>query len=377
MVRPGRHVVFFDAYPHSYTGTARTVHLLAQRLPELGYTTEIVLPAEGQVADRIRAAGDDVTVVPVPPSLSLYGRQTRGRRALRACRDLPVYWWRLRRHLRRRPGVLFATSQRSVLFAAPAARMAGLPVVWQVSGIDEPRAMCALCDLLATRTVAISPAARAWTLRPRRPQRILPPPLDPRFADAPEAHPQRPPTVVTVGRLDPVKDHGLLLEAFAEVLGRVPTARLRIIGDTQVGHEAHGERIRQAARRLGPPGTVELVGWADRPELLFLDASVYVSSSRREGLGLAIAEAMSCGLPAVFTADTGLAAFVEPGRSALVVPWGDPQALADAIVRLLQDPVLAAAMAKAGRQAVRQLLLDEVAPAAARILDELVGGTPP
>src|SRR5947209_6227161 len=93
---PGRHVVFFDAYPHMYAGTARSVQLLAQRLPEHGYTASVVLPSEGTVADHLREGGVDVAIVPVPEALRHYGRTTRGSVLVRALFALPAYWWRLR-----------------------------------------------------------------------------------------------------------------------------------------------------------------------------------------------------------------------------------------------------------------------------------------
>jgi glycosyltransferase involved in cell wall biosynthesis len=131
--------------------------------------------------------------------------------------------------------------------------------------------------------------------------------------------------------------------------------------------------VRRRAHALGD--AVELTGWTDHPEELVLDASVYVCSSRREGMGIAIIAAMACGVPAVMTADTGLAGFLEDGRSALIVPNGDAGALADAIVRLLDDPDLARRIAEGGRDAVRQFSLDRVATSTATVIDEMLQRT--
>lgn len=379
---PGRHVVFFDAYPHMYAGTARSVQQIAQRLPEHGYTASVLLPGEGTVADHVRDAGVDVAIVPVPDSLSHYGRTTRGLVLLRGLIALPLYWWRLRRHLRAHPGVVYVTSHRSVVLAAPAARLAGLPVLWLISGIEDDVAVSALSNLLATRTIACSPAASAALpgLRPDlrrrgRPRHtIVPFPLDPRFEDAPQTNPRHPPVVVTVGRLEPIKEHPLLLDAFASVRDRVPGARLRIVGGEQEGHADYAAEVHRKAAELGD--AAELTGWTDNPEALLLDASVYVCSSRREGMGIAIIEAMACGLPAVMTADTGLSGFLVHEQSALIVPNGDSRALADAIVRLLDDPALAQRIADGGRAALRQFSLDRVAAATAAVVDEMLEHAP-
>jgi glycosyltransferase involved in cell wall biosynthesis len=367
VVRPGRHVIFYDAYPHSYTGTARTVHLLAQHLPAHGWSTEVVLPDDGPVAEWVRASGTALTVVPTPERLRRYGGQT----GVGALVDLPAYWRRLGRHLRARPGVVFVTSHRSVLLAGVAARLAGLPVLWQVSGLDEPRVLGATCELVASQTVAISPLARAWSLRPWREQAIVPPPLDPRFRSIARQAPTRPPVIVAVGRLDPVKGHRLLLDAFARVRECVPDVVLRIVGGDQVGHEAHGRALRRQIDGL-PAGAVELVGWSDRPEQHVRGASVFVSAAPREGLGLAIAEAMACGVPAVVTSGTGLLPFVGPD-AVVVVPPGDAAALAAGVLEVLRNPVHAERMARGGPTAVRSLDIDEVARLAAAALDGLVG----
>ncbi|MEY2450279.1 MAG: hypothetical protein QOH79_3755 [Acidimicrobiaceae bacterium] len=369
-------MIFFDAYPHMYAGTARSIHLLADRLPELGYRTQVVLPQEGTVADHLRATGVNVQVVAVPTALGHYGRSTRGLVLLRGLLSLPGYWWRLRRHLRAHRGVVYVTSHRSVLLAAPAARLAGVPVLWLISGIEDDRAVSVVANLLATRTIACSPAASAALPfgRGRVRHTVVPFPLDPRFDDPPANRPQQPPIVVTVGRLEPIKDHPLLIDAFTIVRNRVPGARLRIVGGDQEGHAAYAARVREMALELGD--SVELTGWSDDPEALMLEAAVYVCSSRREGMGIAIIEAMACGIPAVMTADTGLSGFLENERSALIVPNGDVHALADAIIRLLDDPPFAKAIAEAGRAAVRQFSISRVASSTAAVVDELVAGEP-
>jgi glycosyltransferase involved in cell wall biosynthesis len=251
-------------------------------------------------------------------------------------------------------------------------------VFWLISQIEDDRAVSVLCDLLATKTIACSAAADASlpTLgRRRAPHTIVPYPIDPRFDSVAAASPLPPPLIVSTARLEPSKGHMLLLDGFAIVRQRVPDARLRIIGGDQEGHEAYADELRQRARDIAPDGAISFTGWADFPESHMHDATVYVCSSRIEGLGIAIVEAMACGLPAVITANTGMAEFVEDGRSALVVPNDDPAALADAVVRLLQDPDLAARIAAAGLATSRQFAIDTITAATAAVLDEMLVGT--
>ncbi len=372
----GRHLVLFDAYPHSFTGTARSAGLLARGLADRGWTSEVVLPAEGPVADGLRARSVPVTIVPAPPALLRYGRESVGWRGSGAAVRLPAYWRRIARHLRGRADVLHVTSQRSVLLAAPAARAVGCPVLWQVSGIEEGRVVQRICARLASATVATSTVARDSTPRGHGAP-LLPPPLDPQFTETPlVARPVTPPVVACVARFDPVKDHDLLLDAFGLVLQRVSDARLRLIGDVQVGHEAHACRIRQRAESLRPAGAVEFVGWSDHPERHLADVAAYVSTSQHEGLGLSIAEAMACGVPAVFPNTVGLRDHVEAGVSAIVIADRTPAAFADAIVELVTDDGRARRIGSAGRSAVQALSVDIVAGRLATMLDDVVAGRP-
>jgi glycosyltransferase involved in cell wall biosynthesis len=364
--------MFLDAYPHQYASAQRAIDFVGRRLPRLGFGCEYVLPREGPFADELRAAGQRVTVLQVPPALDRYGETTTGLALLRGLLALPAYWLRLRRHLRGRVGVVHVCSQRSVILAAPAARLARVPVVWQVSIIERHPWVSTLCDLLASRTVVLSEAVRVRSLRPWRHQAVVPMPLDERFDDPPRARPHPPPVVVTASRLEPMKNLHVLLEAFALVRRALPDARLRIIGGDQEGHEGYRVSLEKAAARLGIAEAVTFTGYAARPEERWSDASVYVNTSVLEGLGLAIAEAMACGLPAVFPSVIGLAEFVDDGRDALLVPPDDPEATAAAVVRVLTDPALAQRLAAAGPEVARRFSLDRIAPETAAVYDELL-----
>jgi glycosyltransferase involved in cell wall biosynthesis len=144
------------------------------------------------------------------------------------------------------------------------------------------------------------------------------------------------PTLVAVGRLTRQKGFDLLIPAFAEVVRTHPDWTLRICG----GGAERGRLERQIAQHqlhnhvllLGPVGHVE--------EQL-ARSSVFVMSSRFEGLPMALIEAMSKGLPVVsFDCPTGPADVIEPGRSGLLVPDGDIHELARGMLTLIEDEAL-------------------------------------
>ena len=151
--------------------------------------------------------------------------------------------------------------------------------------------------------------------------------------------------VATVARLDPVKDLMTLLEAFAIVRQRVPSAQLLVVGDGP-------ERDRLAARAAQPDlaGSVHMTGYRPDVRALLPAADVYASSSISEGVSITILEAMAAGIPVVATAVGGTPEVFPEGAGGILVPCRDPERLAAAIASLALDQRLRVAMAAAGRR---------------------------
>jgi len=153
--------------------------------------------------------------------------------------------------------------------------------------------------------------------------------------------------VGTVARFDPVKGLDVLLEAFAQVLARVPTARLLLVGG---GPEER--RLRELAGRLGISERVVFAGPRPASARCVRAMDLYVTASRREGLSLAMLEAMVGGLAVVATRVTGHEDVVEAGVTGLLVPPDDPAALAEVAADLLLDAPRRRIMGEAGRRRV-------------------------
>lgn len=139
--------------------------------------------------------------------------------------------------------------------------------------------------------------------------------------------------LVNVARHEYQKGQATLLEAMAVLAPRRP--RLVLL---QAGRQGHAsEDLHRLAGRLALGDRVRLLGHrTDVPELLAA-ADLFVFPSLYEGLGGAVVEAMALGLPVVASDLPALREVVEPGRNALLVPRESPEALADAISRLLDD----------------------------------------
>jgi glycosyltransferase involved in cell wall biosynthesis len=159
------------------------------------------------------------------------------------------------------------------------------------------------------------------------------------------------PIVGSVGRLTACKSQVDLVDAMAVLVQRLPSAALVLVGDGEL-REPLQRRVAQ--RRL--EGRVHLLGERDDvPDLLRL-FDVYAMSSRWEGVGRALTEAMFVGLPIVATPVYGVKEVIRHEQTGLLVPTGDAAALAAAVERLVRDRVLATRLGAAARETALALM---------------------
>ncbi len=147
-----------------------------------------------------------------------------------------------------------------------------------------------------------------------------------------------------VGRLVMIKDLETLLRAFKVVQGEIKSAVLLIAGDGPVR-----EKMMVLAQSLGISEAVIFLGWRHDLPILYRTMDIFLLSSRNEGTPVSVIEAMAAGLPVVATNVGGVPDLVNPGNSGLLVPAGDPVAMADAVFRLAGDTHARAAMGTEGR----------------------------
>ena len=151
--------------------------------------------------------------------------------------------------------------------------------------------------------------------------------------------------VISVGRLDPIKGHGTLIDAFAQVLLHRPETRLLLAGDGEL-KEAYERR----AKELKIHRRVHFLGWREDVSDLLEAVDLFVLPSLNEGMGRAAVEAMAAGLAVVATKVGGLPLIVDEGKTGLLVAPEDAGALAATIVHVLSSPGMRRAMGEAGRR---------------------------
>ncbi len=173
------------------------------------------------------------------------------------------------------------------------------------------------------------------------------------------------PVVVGAGRLVRQKGFDILLRAFAGF--SAPDARLAILGE---GIER--ESLSRQARALGIAERIIMPGHVDNPAPWFNHAAAFALSSRWEGFGHVIVEAMACGAPVVaFDCPYGPADIVEDGKTGILLPPEDADAMASALNRVIRDPDLAARLGGAGRQAAKRFAAPIIARTYAALFDDL------
>ncbi len=162
-----------------------------------------------------------------------------------------------------------------------------------------------------------------------------------------------------VARLEREKGHPTLLEAWPQVLRRVPNARLLVVGEG-----SRRDELEAHAADLGIADTVVFTGRRDDVPAVTAALDVAVLPSYREAQGLTILEAMALSRPVVASAVGGILEVVEDGRTGLLVPPHDAEALAAAITRLLTDHAYADLLAKGGHDLVHERFCVELMVAA-------------
>jgi L-malate glycosyltransferase len=322
-----------------WRGGQRQVWLLARALGRMGVDQVVITGAGTELARRLRAAG--ILVRPV---------------TWRAGLD-PRVLWPIIRELRLGHRILHAHDAHAVTLAGIAARLTGAPFVvtrrvdfplrrrgyWgradRVIAISRAVAQVLERDGIASDRITVVHSGIALESTREVPRLGIRGRL---------GLPQMAQVAANVGALVPHKDHATLVAAAKRLEHRLPDLHWVVAGE--------GELRPDLERRVAESGLgnrVHLVGHIDDPARLIADADLFVMSSREEGLGTSVLDAMALGIPVASTAAGGLPEMLGNGAG-LIVPPGDPAALADAAARILQDRELRMGLVEHARAEVQR-----------------------
>ena len=345
-----------------WRGGQNQVLLTARGLAARGQATALACRAGGALEARARAGG--VAVHPLPFRGDLWPPAILG--LARLVRSAA-------------PGALLLHDPHAVSAAIVATRLAGRCPLVAVRRVDFrlrsllSRRKYATCD----RVIVVSGAIGAIVTEggvPAERQRLVyegvldrAPAAGGRSALAALGIPGGAPVIGNVAALTDHKDHATLVEAMARLRGRAPEARLLIAGEGPLRRALEAQ-----VRALGLGDRVVLAGFRGDLDRLLPACAVFCLSSRLEGLGTSLLDAMAFGLPIVATAAGGIPEAVEDGVTGRLVPPRDPAALADALVGVLGDESGRRALGAAGRRRFEERFTTErMVEGTLRVLEEL------
>lgn len=343
-----------DWFCHQVSGLAR-----------LGHEVSAVVPADGPLADKLRSAGIPVYLIPMGLT-----------RRLHRLPGMAAAKWQLLRLIRElRPDVIHA----HLVMAAVSCRIASLGYrralrVTQVPGtvhLQDPllrrleQWTLSRDDLVIGSCAAIADEYRAMGAREIAVgyygcdvHRLDPGHSGAAFrgefglaADTPTIglvgymYPNRLPAFPDYG----IKGHEVFIDAAPSILERVPGAHLFVVGDELAGTGQYRHELAARASALGLGGRMHFTGWRSDISSVLAGLDVAVNPSIAESACYTMVEALLMGKGVVASNVGGLPDTVRDGETGLLVPPGDPAALAMAVTELLADPVRRTGMGKQGR----------------------------
>jgi glycosyltransferase involved in cell wall biosynthesis len=181
--------------------------------------------------------------------------------------------------------------------------------------------------------------------------------------------------VGVVGRLSPEKGIEWFLAAAALVARGEPNVGFAVVGDAVLGDVDYARRLARMVRELGLGERTLLTGFAERAADVMRALDLVVVPSDAEPFGRVTIEAMASGKPVVATKTGGSPEIVIDWETGLLVPPRDPAAIAEAVLRLLRQPGMAASMGAEGRrQATERFSIEEHGRTIRRLYEGLLQG---
>lgn len=338
-------VLHVESGMHLYGGARQAAYLLAG-LPQQEVTSVLVCPRGSAIAQAASESGVRVYEM-----------------AMRGDHDIP-FIWRLKRIIEReRPDLVHLHSRRGAdILGGIAARLAGVKtVVSRRVDNPEPPFVVKWKYRLFDRVIAISQGIADVLLGEGLPAGKLSCVRSAVDVEAYQGECDRTNflqhfglqaddlVLAVVAQLIPRKGHRVLLEAMPGLIRTFPNLRLLLFGrgPLKVELEAH-------IARMGLQAHVAMAGFRDDLPAILPCLDLLVHPALMEGLGIALLQAASAGLPIVAVDAGGMPEAVEDGVNGRLVPGGSSDALADALRQLLADGELRRRMGEAGREKMRR-----------------------
>lgn len=317
----------------------------------LGIRWHVVFLEDGEMPEMIRALGVGVDVFDA-------GRMREVHKLLLTAQKIAGV------AKREKADLILGWMGTAHLYGGVAARLAGIPAAWyqldvprNPGGIDKiaaripARFILTLCkDGLEAQTKLAGKAAVRLVYPGAELQRFDPSAL-PSVAEARTTLglPQDRPIVGIVGRLQHWKGMHTLIAAMPKVLERHPRALAVIVGGQHAFEPEYEGQLKAQIAQRKLEDSVQMAGFQREIPLWMQAFDIFVHASQREPFGIVIVEALALGKPVIAANEGGPTEIITPGTNGFLTPFEDAPALAEAIVRYLDDPALAATVGAAAR----------------------------
>ncbi len=332
-----------------WVGGPNQVLSLCRGLHEQGIDSWLICPEESEIGRRARQAGLNVRTLKVSGDFDP---------------RLFIQTHRILKELQ--PDIVHLHSRRGAdTLGALAARAAGVKHVILSRRVDDPPGRGLVrtwkygggCDHIISISEGIRQVLLDWGVAPEKVTCVRSAldlkryvgEADPAAFRSRHDLPSDALLVTTMAQLIPRKGHRVLLDAVPQILERVPHAMFLFCGE--------GPDRAELSRLITEKGLekhVRLMGFVTDIPSLLRATDVMAHPAYREGLGIAILEAMGLGIPVVASAVGGIPESVDSGKTGFLVPPGDPVSLGNALIELLEDPGLRERMGRAAADRIRR-----------------------
>lgn len=351
------------------SGGQQSLLQLVRRVREDSVEPLVCFPAEGRCSEAYRRAGVPVVIIPGPKMLTAYGqhllRMSKSSALKILLTEMLPYSFKVMREMRLRGiEVLHCNSVRSLLFAGTWPRVAGYKVVWHVRGQLLPfgRLVRRAAERLSTAIILVAGALEAEiSAGARHKCRTIYNGIDEQaIASNGEAEPSLPfahdggqRVVTTIAAITPFKGHHHLLEAARLINQKAQERRPVFLCVGDLFDKSYVNYLRGLIAEYGLDN-FHLLGWQQNPFPYYRLADVVVLPTVErerlsmnghvvevrsgEGLPRSVLEAMYMGKPTVATTVAGISEQITDGETGLLVPPANPEAMARAILQLLDAP---------------------------------------
>ncbi len=349
-------VAFVDQAGGKPGGAQESLALLLDNLPP-DIAPIVVLFEDGEFAQRLRDKGFTTRIVAMSEGLRSV---TREKPSSLAVVSIPSTVYELVQLFRaERIDLVHTNTVKAHLFAAPAARLAGIPSVMHlrdmVGGIGRS-ALRAVARTCSRQRIAISGALSRWYDMPKTITIANPVDLT-RYVDMLDRSAARrelgipldgKPLIGIVGRINRWKGHDRFLRIAAAVNARTPI-RCVIVGEARFRDTDFVPELHALAAELGIGASTTFVPWLNDPRVAYAALDVHCNCSEREPFGRSIVEAAAAGVPTVAFDDGGAPDIIRDRIDGRIVPAGDNDAFSAAVLTLVSDGVLRAKYGAAAR----------------------------